>query len=291
VGSLKSDSFAELGDEITDNRSISLSKVDTTLRIRLKNTFGQEILSYPTADIANNTTFLTKLRGMAILPDTSVTLNKGAIAQFNILSPSTRLYIYYRNNLGVSNRFILKTSNEAYRFNAFRTKVNAGNVFGQNKNVYVQSHSGLSVKVLDDAKLQAFATQGDYALAKAELVFKADMDTQGITKPYRLMLYPRDNKGYNNYNADFLQAGAYIQPGYGGIFSSTDTAYIFNLNIYYQKLLSGYRKGKPITTYGLNLFLRYNDPNFPSAYSMPLSYYRVGILKNRAFIRLTYTKI
>lgn len=152
-----------------------------SLRIRLDNALGQEILNLSNEQLSDNSEFVKAINGIAVKPiDAFMPEGFGSILYFNLGSSASRVEVYYHNNDQDSLRINLDVSNsgaphmyfEHEYSNEIETAVNDSIVAGATK-LYIQSMAGLKIK-LQVPNLRALNEQGVVSVNKAELVVPVD---------------------------------------------------------------------------------------------------------------------
>lgn len=175
--------------------------------IKLSDDFGQELFKMATSDseqITNSTNFLRYLRGLAILPDTTVSTS---LVGFNI-TPEMRLYYYDKSVTPIKEKYIAfpaSTSNIVYtniHANRLTTKLtslkNTDERLSQtitDDESYLQAGAGLELRIdmpyLRDLKMNTnfYMTQ---AILDVYPIRKSYSDTEPL--PTSLQVYLADKK-------------------------------------------------------------------------------------------------
>lgn len=173
---------------IRDGRPDTVAKLPPHLRIRLKDSFGQELLSKSgSIDLSENTVFLNTYKGFNI---TAKRLSgEGGIMSFD-LTNSNRSYIvlYYKNSTDTTN-FIFNINSVAANINRYEHNYAGTEVFtqlgdstlGQTK-TFIQSLAGLRGK-LSFPNIKRLTDSGMVAVNKAELIVKPYMGTESPYAP------------------------------------------------------------------------------------------------------------
>lgn len=168
---------------IRDGRADTVQKVAPQLRMRLSDTFGQELLSKSgTLELTENSVFLNTYKGFYI---TSTRVNgDGGIMSFD-LTNANRSYIilYYKNSTDTTN-FVFNINSVAANINRYEhdytgTEVAsqlADSSLGQTK-TFVQSLAGLRAKVRIP-NIKRLTDSGLVAINKAELIVKPFAGTE-----------------------------------------------------------------------------------------------------------------
>lgn len=171
---------------IRDGRADTVAKVPPQLRVKLNNTFGQEILSKSGGlELSENSVFLNTYKGFYITA--TRTSGDGGVMSFD-LTNTNRSYIvlHYKNSTDTTN-FVFNINSVAANINRYEhdytgTEVAsqlADSSLGQTKS-YVQSLAGLRTKV-QIPNIKRLTDSGLIAVNKAELIVKP---YAGTTTPY-----------------------------------------------------------------------------------------------------------
>lgn len=173
---------------IRDGRPDTVAKLPPHLRIRLKDSFGQELLSKSgSIDLSENTVFLNTYKGFNI---TAKRLSgDGGIMSFD-LTNNNRSYIvlYYKNSTDTTN-FIFNINSVAANINRYEHDYTGTEVFtqlgdstlGQTK-TFIQSLAGLRGK-LAFPNFKRLTDSGMIAVNKAELIVKPYLGTESPYAP------------------------------------------------------------------------------------------------------------
>lgn len=126
-----------------DSFSLLDSAEESSLRIRLKNNFGQEILNLGTDLLIDNQTFLANFNGISVIayaPNTMLYLNPNGSNSY--------LKVYYHNDEVGEDTLSLdfELGGEAARFNLFNQKL-LSNLNQVEENIYIQSMAGYKAKI------------------------------------------------------------------------------------------------------------------------------------------------
>jgi hypothetical protein len=134
----------------TDNDSLFLPTSRAAfVRVRLDNSFAQELMAYDSATVVNDSAFFAQLRGLKIVSSASTA--PGSMLAFNLNDEGfSRIRLYYTQDT------VAKTFDYFFRgcnkFTGFRHDYNgtaAGQSIGQEANdlMYMQGAQGLKIKV------------------------------------------------------------------------------------------------------------------------------------------------
>ncbi len=228
------------------------------IRIKLDNTFGQELLNAGnnTNSIANNSALKTIVNGLYITPTTSVatsTLAKGhgSIIYFDVNSSLSTLTLYYHNDLGTGKSYSFLINSESKKFNHFEHNYTGTDVEKQLSRVgfdptitYVQSMGGVKTK-LSIPNLRNLSKDGKIIINKAEVIFTINAGTGINLAPIpTLALTGINSNGESVFLTDFFEGATY----FGGNYNSSSQTYTFNIARHIQELVNN-----NATDYGLYL--------------------------------------
>lgn len=212
------------------------------LRIRLSDTFGQEILDSST--ITNNTTLLDIVNGLYITPSTTVnntTLaqGEGSILYFDMNSSLSTLTIFYRNDgIGAEKSYSFLINSESNKFNHFEHNYTNTEIGKQLNGLshdstltYVQAMGGVKTKLVIP-NLKNLGKDGKIIINKAELIFNVS-DTSLAVIP-ELELTGITAEGQAIRLIDFFEGETY----FGGKYDKTTQTYTFNIARHLQDLVN-----------------------------------------------------
>lgn len=250
-----------------DLRPDLLSKVvvgkDTlppSLRIKLDNSFGQEILNLSEEILADNGEFVKNIKGIALKPINATMLDgNGSILYLNLASQTSNVELYYHNNEDTSSINLRMTnagSAHSYFEHEFSTLINnaiADSTVTGATTLYVQSLAGLRIK-LEIPDLHELRNLGHVAINKAELVIPLDQTV--VTKyphPSAMFVTGINEKGGSAIVVDQFESSDY----YGGVYNSETGEYVFNLARHVQSIINSPEK----PDYGLYVVNAGNSTN------------------------------
>ncbi|MES2627761.1 MAG: DUF4270 domain-containing protein, partial [Bacteroidota bacterium] len=214
------------------------------LRIKLKNSVGQEIMGRSgTSDLANNTAFVQFFKGLYLSATPITASGQGVIAYFNPLHIQSKLAVHY-HHLSVTDTLVfnipLNTASARvtnFKFNYAGTPVQqqlAGAVAGDQE-VYIQAGAGTKAEI-KFAGLTNLADSGNLVVNKAELILPV---VPGSLTPFnssaRLLLLAIKADGTKEAVLDQSEGDTF----YGGFFNTVDNSYHFTITRYVQQILNG----------------------------------------------------
>jgi hypothetical protein len=230
------------GSFIPKFRTDSL-QTDTTLqsiRIRLKNSFGNTLLGIDSLKMTNNDEFVKIFKGLYIAP--SPISRKGTLVSIN--TTSSMIVLYYHNatkdTLGFAYRVTGNAANIAsyehdYTTSKFNVNLNKEN--NLDTLIYIQPTGGLKSKIVVPS-LSNWKDSANYMINKATITFHVDTilsDSRRYPIPYRLFLKINNEDGEETFPADSQLSSNY----YGGFYDATTATYSFNVTQHLQQLILG----------------------------------------------------
>jgi hypothetical protein len=275
-------------DPVGSKSNIDFKNLDTTLNIRLDDSFGEKILLQSGTDVMqNNNRFLNYLNGLYITPDTSKWGD--GLGYFDLNNIRTELVLYYDNKQAnnLTFRFLIDNSGAAinrfehnYSGTDIAKQLNSSNASGVQK-LYAQPMAGVKANLQFPGFKQRF---NDVAINQAELTVTAVSPDNDYPPPTQMAVVRIGEDGRNTFIPDQAEGEQY----YGGKKESTTingqkvVQYKFNLARHFQNIISK----ENYNDYGLYLL------SFPTASRAN----RVVINgdENTTFkpqLRLTYTPI
>ena len=214
-----------------------------SLRIRLNDSFGQEILNLGggSTQLGDNDEFVKEIKGIAVRPiNTSMPSGNGSIMYLNLASEASRVELYYHNNddtssviLTMNNAGSVHTSFEHEFPAAITTAIADSTVEGANR-LYVQSMAGLRMR-LEIPQLRDLRDLGDVAITKAELVIPIDeTEVTDYDYPSSMFVTGINEDGGSVIVVDQFESSDY----YGGVFNADNGEYVFNIARHLQSILN-----------------------------------------------------
>ncbi len=288
--------------------SFSVENGTLVVAIPLNHTYGSALLTHTPA-LINTTALQNTYKGFYVTCKTSP-LNpvsqQGVIARFDLESPLSGLFLYYRNgpvSPGKETktfRFTLSGSN-VVRFNEVAHKFNdgatnllnaqlAGDTTKGSEAIYLKGLGGTKVKFYIPY-LTNYIANGAVAVSRAEIRFKVDKEKNGADGKYPVPPYltvlAMDSLGRENYVYDQLNSIDFNR--YDGNFNPETNEYIFNISRDVQTLFNGKKKN-----YGFYLVVA--DPDRAKTPRRDAMHQRVvlGGHKNTLYkpsFRITYAPI
>lgn len=226
-----SNSF-QLTDINTDNveEFIISENNNPNIRIKLKNTFGQEILDLGSEILLDNETFLSEFNGLGLSASGS-----NAMLYLNPNGSESYFKIYYNNDENISDTLSLdfQVGGDAARVNIFNEK-KSENIIGDSSKIYIQSMAGYKAKLSFNNIDTLRELLNDKVINKATIDFNVFDDSQAEYLAHEKLVLVRVNSaGENIFLSDFLLEG---DTYFGGNLSNQK--YQFNITRYLHQLLT-----------------------------------------------------
>lgn len=225
--------------------------VAPSLRIRLKNSFGERLLNGSATDLSNNDNFTKFCKGIH-LSCNQVSNSGGLVAYFYPTSVQSKLTVYYRKtDTQDTLQYAFPINGSSARFNAFQTDYSGTQIESQlngitdgSQEFYVQSGGGVKgfISIPGITNLRNLMP---FIVNKAQLVIPiiGSGEKPFQTNP-RLILQARNADGTNQSIPDQLEGDAF----YDGYYDSSTKSYKFTVTRHIQQILTGKRED-----YGLQI--------------------------------------
>ena len=203
-----------------------LNEGNNSLRIKLKNEFGQEILNLGDAGIVDNQVFLQSFKGISVSAQSENTM-----LYLNANGVNTYLKLYYHNDASDTLSLDFELGGDAARLSLFNPKsINDINQIDGDR--YIQSMGGSRLKV----SLQNIDEIRDLLLGKmlnkVTLSFYVN-DHSDIYNPHNLLRLVKLENGLTLLWADAYEGSTHI----GG--NLENGRYEFNITLYFNEILQG----------------------------------------------------
>ena len=237
-----SNSFEVASNNMVNIDTFYLSNTATnpSLRIKLKNEFGQQILNLGNTGLVDNETFLQSFNAISVLANAENTL-----LYLNPAATNSYFKIFYHNDATISDTLSLdfSLSGDAARINLFNQK-NQNNILEDNSKIYIQSMAGYKAKIsiinIDSIK----SILSDKVINKVTMSFDVDNASVSEYEPHeKLVLVRVNDNGDNIFLSDFIIEG---DEYFGGDLENNQ--YEFNITRYFYQFLNN-------DSYTNNLFL------------------------------------
>ena len=219
------------GMQYVESFSVSQNSNESpTLRIKLSNDFGQDVLNLENEGLKDNETFLENFKGISVVASGQNTML--------YLSPSgsnSFLKIYYHNDESGTDTLSLdfELGGDAARINLFNPKLLA-NLNQEEDKVYIQSMAGYKVKIgVNNTDSIKSILQGK-AINKVTMIFDVQEGSQSEHAAHEKLFLVRVNEqGDNVFLTDYTVEG---ETHFGGRLGNDK--YEFNITRYFYQLLN-----------------------------------------------------
>ena len=208
--------------------SLSNDSANPSLRIELKNDFGQDILNLGNATLKDNETFLQAFKGISVLAEASNT-----ILYLNPNGTNSYLKIYYHNNESGTDTLSLdfELGGDAARINLFNSKPTSN--LSQDDKIYIQSMAGYKVKISINNTESIKSLLEGKVINKVTMSFDVESGSQLEYEAHQKLVLVRVNEeGDNVFLSDFTIEG---EAHFGG--NLENDKYEFNITRYFSELL------------------------------------------------------
>jgi hypothetical protein len=287
----------EKGQELTQFNTAkeiiptTLNDVDTTkgfytepvtnqLRIKLNNSFGQQLINYDSADVyQNDSTFYNYVRGLIVEPEETT---GNSLLQINLLDTLTRLTVYYHT------KDLLDTASRRFSPNVL-TSASSNTIFRNYSGTQIPSYIA-STNANDDLlfmqttpglhssiDISSVLGMPNVIVHRAEILMYQvpDASDQYLTPPPNLFLAAYDTSAKHNfaipYDLTFTGSAFGNLPQFGVAPKLKNGSYYYSFDItrYTQAIIT-----KNDTLYNLSLFAPYNQYIYPfkgASFTIPIS--------------------
>jgi hypothetical protein len=208
--------------------SLSNDSANPSLRIELKNDFGQDILNLGNATLKDNETFLQAFKGISVLAEASNTM-----LYINPNGTNSYLKIYYHNNESGTDTLSLdfELGGDAARVNLFNSKPTSN--LSQDDKIYIQSMAGYKVKISINNTESIKSLLEGKVINKVTMSFDVESGSQLEYEAHQKLVLVRVNEeGDNVFLSDFTIEG---EAHFGG--NLENDKYEFNITRYFSELL------------------------------------------------------
>ena len=208
--------------------SLSNDSANPSLRIELKNDFGQDILNLGNERLKDNETFLQEFKGINVLAEASNTM-----LYLNPNGTNSYLKIYYHNNESGTDTLSLdfELGGDAARINLFNSKPTSN--LSQDDKIYIQSMAGYKVKISINNTESIKSLLEGKVINKVTMSFDVESGSQLEYEAHQKLVLVRVNEeGDNVFLSDFTIEG---EAHFGG--NLENDKYEFNITRYFSELL------------------------------------------------------
>ena len=214
--------------DFVDAFSLSNDSANPSLRIELKNDFGQDILNLGNETLKDNETFLQAFKGISVLAEASNTM-----LYLNPNGTNSYLKIYYHNNESGTDTLSLdfELGGDAARINLFNSKPTSN--LSQDGKIYIQSMAGYKVKISINNTESIKSLLEGKVINKVTMSFDVESGSQLEYEAHQKLVLVRVNEeGDNVFLSDFTIEG---EAHFGG--NLENDKYEFNITRYFSELL------------------------------------------------------
>lgn len=211
-----------------DAFSLSNDSANPSLRVKLKNDFGQDILNLGNDALKDNETFLQEFKGISVLAEASNTM-----LYLNPNGTNSYLKIYYHNNESGTDTLSLdfELGGDAARVNLFNSKPTSN--LSQDDKIYIQSMAGYKVKISINNTESIKSLLEGKVINKVTMSFDVESGSQLEYEAHQKLVLVRVNEeGDNVFLSDFTIEG---EAHFGG--NLENDKYEFNITRYFSELL------------------------------------------------------
>ncbi len=214
--------------DFVDAFSLSNDSANPSLRVKLKNDFGQDILNLGNDALKDNETFLQEFKGINVLAEVSNTM-----LYLNPNGTNSYLKIYYHNNESGTDTLSLdfELGGDAARINLFNPKPTSN--LSQDDKIYIQSMAGYKVKISINNTESIQSLLEGKVINKVTMSFDVESGSQLEYEAHQKLVLVRVNEeGDNVFLSDFTIEG---EAHFGG--NLENDKYEFNITRYFSELL------------------------------------------------------
>jgi hypothetical protein len=272
------------------------SKVSPQLTIKLDKSFGQEMLDEPASTYSSGENFLEYLKGIVLVPKTTLASGKGAIVGINTRTSNTRLTLHYSDSLTTQ----IPVGPASERINYYESFNVNGNISAQQNGsghyntAYVQAMGGPKVKV-NVSEISDLILKGEkMVINEAKITFSIDNSkiSSNYAAPYRLLLFAESAEDARPVAfLDYIDA---VDPtlqwrdfvNYGGFYDDDVQQYTFHFNRFLQQLIDEYNETGINNFRGFYLSVPSDNPITPARAVLKTNP-SLGEVK----VSVTYTKL
>ncbi len=230
---------------LTDSVSIDFDAIvrKPHLRIKLNNSFGQDLMDAHTNDLANDLAFTKFMNGLYITTSDSVTSStlssgQGSIVSFNMNSSMSTLTLYYNGTSSYDftiNSNCEKFSRFAHNYTGKDLENHINNTPTKNTNrIYVATMARAKTKI-ELPTIKNLLAEGDILINKAEITLTLEDGTE--VDPdiplEKLALVAIGESGNSISLLDELEGSDH----FGGSYNETNKTYTFNITRHLHQLI------------------------------------------------------
>jgi hypothetical protein len=212
-----------------------------SLRIRLDNSFGQQLLEAdPLVTLQTDTSFNKVFKGLAVVPENaSLASGQGGILYLNLASGYTRIELYYTDTSAKKQFFPINPLSAAHTAITHEHPMAVTSILGSTSagadRAYLQSMAGLKMH-LRIPHLTKLKEQGTVAINRAELLFPLELggDLSKYGPPLAINAKEVDSNGRSLFIVDDFEIEGHL----GGEYRPAYQDYVINVARHVQDVLN-----------------------------------------------------
>ncbi len=212
-----------------------------SLRIRLDNSFGQQLLEAdPLVTLQTDTSFNKVFKGLAVVPENgSLASGQGGILYLNLASGYTRVELYYTDTSAKKQFFPINPLSAAHTSITHEHPLAVTSILGNTAagadRAYLQSMAGLKMRV-QFPTLRDLKQLGTVAINRAELVFPLELggDFSKYGPPLTINAKEVDSIGRSLFIVDDFEIEGHL----GGEYRPAYQDYVINVARHVQDVLN-----------------------------------------------------
>jgi len=236
----------------------SIQRIDLMANTEL----AEYLIKAPAEDMDDNEEFYDYFKGLYLV--TSQVSEGGAIISYNVLSPFSKMTLYYHNEDADSLSFDYTITTDCATANkyfhdhstgniSFRLQVVEGDTLLGRQNIYVQGLGGVS-SIIKFPFIKEWNKLGIVALNEAKLILSGSEDDPLWRAPQQLSMAEIQDDGSYGFLVDQVEETDLY---FGGDYKSSTNSYTFRITRYLQSLLDNPDKkdnGLYLITSGTSLY-------------------------------------
>ena len=237
--------------DLTDTLSSDTTNYVPKVRVKLDQAFADKIFNH--GSFSSNEEFIEFFKGFHVMPDTTSlpAPGEGVIVNFNILSSTSNLLLYYHfpsGDGGIQNEeYEFAINSGSSRFSHFShdysgTPIPAAVQNQQAEVSYIQPMGGLTTRI-EFPYLESLTRERNITVNKAELLITVNAGSNDeFAAPDRLVALSRNEEGENVFLPDFFEGTEY----FGGNLDINSQTYRFNIARYIDQLINEKSTSEPL---------------------------------------------
>lgn len=248
--SLIKSGFETFTPSLTAEPVIDGNTLDPQIRIRLNESFGDDIVTASVnGDLASDTSFANYFKGILIQASNPSGPDQGGVYLLDLVHTDSKITIYYHNSADTL-KYEMPINDNCARFTHIDHDYTGTPIEQQiqtpslgNTFFYVQAGAGVVSNIVLDNILD-LRNQGNIIINKAELVLPVQhYSISPYTPPLKLIAFGLNSDGEIYSMPDFIFPGTSV---FGGNYDDSKKAYVFNIVRYVQDIVTGDLENNPI---------------------------------------------